>query len=84
VDAVGVQEAAMTDTTQVIRDPVTGAVIMRITHRPGVGLTIVDLECEEAKFFAPKLMPQPSYKVCRRGNKPDRWVYRQEVWQGVS
>lgn len=72
----------MTDTTQVIRDPVTGAVIVRITHR--AGLTVIDLECEEAKFFASKFMPTPTYKVCRRGNKPDRWVYRHEVWQVVS
>lgn len=63
----------MTDTTKVIRDPVTGAVIVRIRHRPG--LTVIDLECEEARFFAPKFLPAPSYKVCRGGNKV-RWIYK--------
>ncbi|MCP1829107.1 hypothetical protein J2R76_005807 [Bradyrhizobium sp. USDA 4532] len=58
--------------TQVYRDP--NKVILRI-RRTRNDLVIVDLECEEAQFFALRFLPTPTHRIIR-SDKKSRWVYR--------
>ena len=60
--------------TQVYRDPVTNRVLLRM-RRTRSGLMVIDLECEEAQFFARRFLPAPTRRVIRSGRK-SRWIYR--------
>jgi hypothetical protein len=59
------------------RDP-NGRLIIRVMQLPD-GMTAVDLECDEAHFFAQQLLPKAATVVDRPGKPKSRWLYQAKV-----